>query len=1199
MHIIIKYLPLILYTWIFVSSYIRADVPNASLWGKRVNFWSQTCLWQLRKQCIIPPLEELSVCVDLRRQLGTSEWTAFVYKGPGGQDVELGLAGVGGNLKVSLFGKEWIVAQDLALYIWHTVCLTWSSHARLFQLIVNGANHTFHLNETFPRFLETNGTLTLGVSHSYVGGVIDFETGKNFLGDIYLFRMWGEQLSALQLDARKCVDGNIVTWREKDWHYQECPPISDKSLKCEWSKYQIQMNTSITQKTNDDYTENEMKKIVLTWLGNVFPETISVHSVFLSKLSSQTGGGLDQYNDMQKKVERKSNKKQWFDCLVFVKKTPGADVSETEAEIEKLLKPSYKYEYIILKTDPTSISVLSVAYFPNDDPALTTAVTTKYSNIGTTNITASVTPTSLQTRVMESARSSTTISKTDTDFGDTFFRVYLNLTMSGSITFPETTLQQWLQQTLGDHAMEPLNIVLTRLSKYISSFQVKASGKVDVKETKRLMVNLLTQGYSNATINITVPNNEVNILHIEPGLCPEETMHTVYGIYTWPEMTAQNTYSMGCEKGDEDASRFCKLNGATDRAVWDPPDMSMCMTTVSGFDDLENIEVTVNNSANIVNLIADLLNKQNSLSDKQLNIVLNKLSAVTKIATLTTDLSSSIINILSQICEYTTNLAQVTNEILYITDLMGDRTEFDGAELNITAPSLALQLINPDTSQFSGLTFGVSSFQTGSNPEIFFNKVFSEEPNTIHVASISLPSTVENFFPNNEAIPRVQFHFYGKENLFQDTQSGVILNSYVVSASITNATVSDLEIPVVVTFQNLQPKEDQSIVKCVFWDFSKNNGRGGWNDTGCEVKTSNTTHTLCVCDHLTHFGVLLDISKTPIKPEDEKILTVISYLGSGVSCIFLGVTLLTYVAFEKLRRDNPSKILINLSVALLGLNMFFLVNSWFASFNSNGLCIAVAAVLHYFFLAAFTWMGLEAINMYLALVKVFNSYVPSYILKFCALGWGLPLVIVSLVLAIDADSYGNSFSNIHFEKSTQFCWINKDITFYVTVVSFVILILICNIAVFIVVLVQIKKMRVNKPLSSRKGLLHDLRVVASLTFLLGLTWLPAFLAWGPAKTPLLYVFSILNSLQGFFIFLFYCLMKDNVRKQWRIHLCCGSFRLTEYSDWSRSVTVGAKVKGGLQVSTSTKSETSSDRKISDSSHSGSNHDHVCLTHNRN
>jgi len=79
---------------------------------------------------------------------------------------------------------------------------------------------------------------------------------------------------------------------------------------------------------------------------------------------------------------------------------------------------------------------------------------------------------------------------------------------------------------------------------------------------------------------------------------------------------------------------------------------------------------------------------------------------------------------------------------------------------------------------------------------------------------------------------------------------------------------------------------------------------------------------------------------------------------------------------------------LNLSIALLGLNLVFLLNSWFSSFGVDGVCIAVAVTLHYFLLASFTWMGLGAVNMYFALVKVFNVYVPSYILKFCLLGWG-------------------------------------------------------------------------------------------------------------------------------------------------------------------------------------------------------------------
>lgn len=96
-----------------------------------------------------------------------------------------------------------------------------------------------------------------------------------------------------------------------------------------------------------------------------------------------------------------------------------------------------------------------------------------------------------------------------------------------------------------------------------------------------------------------------------------------------------------------------------------------------------------------------------------------------------------------------------------------------------------------------------------------------------------------------------------------------------------------------------------------------------------------------------------------------------------------------YVApCRKLRRDYPSQILLNLSLALLGLNLVFLINSWLSSWGVWGLCVAVASALHYFLLASFTWMGLEAVHMYFALVKVFNIYVPSYILKFCVVGWG-------------------------------------------------------------------------------------------------------------------------------------------------------------------------------------------------------------------
>lgn len=68
--------------------------------------------------------------------------------------------------------------------------------------------------------------------------------------------------------------------------------------------------------------------------------------------------------------------------------------------------------------------------------------------------------------------------------------------------------------------------------------------------------------------------------------------------------------------------------------------------------------------------------------------------------------------------------------------------------------------------------------------------------------------------------------------------------------------------------------------------------------------------------------------------------------------------------------------------------------------------------------------------------------------------------------------------------------------------------------VFVVVLIQIRHMQANSPAGTRSGLMHDLKGVASLTLLLGLTWTVGFFTWGPARVALLYLFSVLNTLQG-------------------------------------------------------------------------------------
>uniref|UniRef100_A0A3Q3JZR7 G-protein coupled receptors family 2 profile 2 domain-containing protein n=1 Tax=Monopterus albus TaxID=43700 RepID=A0A3Q3JZR7_MONAL len=232
-----------------------------------------------------------------------------------------------------------------------------------------------------------------------------------------------------------------------------------------------------------------------------------------------------------------------------------------------------------------------------------------------------------------------------------------------------------------------------------------------------------------------------------------------------------------------------------------------------------------------------------------------------------------------------------------------------------------------------------------------------------------------------------------------------------------------------------------------------------------------------------------------------------------------------------------------LCLALLLLNLVFLVDAWLALYtDAVGLCISTAWFLHYFLLVSFTWMGLEAVHMYLALVKVFNSYVSQYMLKLSLVGWGIPMIVVIIYRA--RQIMNPLFSPI----LSHSCWLKNDIAFYVAVVAYFCVIFLFNFIMFIVVLVQLSRIRKQNPHNvQHRTTAQDVRSVVGITILLGLTWGFAFFAWGPVNLAFMYLFAIFNSLQGFFIFVFHCAVKETVRRQWRTYLCCGKLRVAENS----------------------------------------------------
>ncbi|XP_078544724.1 adhesion G-protein coupled receptor G4 [Lissotriton helveticus] len=711
------------------------------------------------------------------------------------------------------------------------------------------------------------------------------------------------------------------------------------------------------------------------------------------------------------------------------------------------------------------------------------------------------------------------------------------------------------------------NIKSEKATSVVSWYDAKAILKTTSPDTEVQVISKIKNTLENRTFPYYQYNIQVeslDVTQIALGSCPPEcTPSEDKGDYCWGGTQPKEMNFQSCKKNaEEQASRECSINITTDKEQWGPPNLNKCKlhNKLPGtIIDFRDVVITQENAPDVAEHILNLSIQNNMLSKEEVEVLLNKTYEIIQIADIDESFGHNILHVISEVLEKADQLRQFTNRILTLIEELGDKVTFDGQQMNMTATALAVAVTGVELSLFSGVFFSVKSYFQGSKPEILMHYI----PLHLEADFMFLPGSLKHHIP--DVVSKIQFNFFGTTSLFQDAgiSGNSILNTYVIGASVTDRNINDLEEPVTVTLQHLKKNKRHAPVRCVFWDFEKNNKTGGWSTEGCHLMYTNENYTNCNCTHLTHFGVLLDISREEIDPQNDRILTIITYVGCGISSIFLGVALVTYLALVQLRKDNPSKILMNLCSALLMLNMMFLINNWVSSFKIYELCISAAILLHYFLLVSFTWMGLEAVHMYFALVKVFNVYVRNYILKFCIVGWGVPAIIVITVVIVNKDFYGIE-NEVSKEVSTSpddnvsFCWIEDPVVFYISVVAYFGIIFLMNVSMFIVVLHQINAMK-SKQHKSVMSILRDLKSTASLTFLLGLTWGFAFFAWGPVKIVFLYLFAITNTLQGFFIFLFHCMLKENVRHQWRLHLCIGRFRLeNSSSDWSRLGDAGSK-----------------------------------------
>ncbi|XP_014829111.1 PREDICTED: adhesion G protein-coupled receptor F5-like [Poecilia mexicana] len=361
----------------------------------------------------------------------------------------------------------------------------------------------------------------------------------------------------------------------------------------------------------------------------------------------------------------------------------------------------------------------------------------------------------------------------------------------------------------------------------------------------------------------------------------------------------------------------------------------------------------------------------------------------------------------------------------------------------------------------------------------------------------------------------------------EDNSSSMVIKGKVVLAK-TAAKIRNISITSGILNDTLKNP------KCVFWNFTLFEGLGGWSDWGCSLLSHNNETISCSCNHTTCFSMLM----SPEIIEDENIND-ITIIGVGISMASLVICLITEALTWKKISTNTTAFLrhvsiINIAVSLLIANIWFIIGANITDDikkKNPALCAAVTFFIHLFYLAMFFWMLASALLLLYRTVFVFEgglSKTSMLVIGF-VLGYAAPLVIAITTMAVTVPSH-------KYIRESSGCWLNwEDSKALLAFVAPALVIVAIN---FLILLVVIYKMLSRRAVSnaSQAGEQHVLVVIARslavLTPFFGLTWsLGIGTIIAPQHKEIHFAFTLCNSLQGCFIWVFGTLLDKKVRSE--------------------------------------------------------------------
>lgn len=629
-------------------------------------------------------------------------------------------------------------------------------------------------------------------------------------------------------------------------------------------------------------------------------------------------------------------------------------------------------------------------------------------------------------------------------------------------------------------------------------------------------------------------------------ICLKETTQTNNKNLTWP-ITAIGSFTLSLElcikENGEPIRRQCGGNFLTG-GIWqhtnescsdiiNPSEHTLELHQLLNNDTITSKELTENllditkgsSKMDVIDvyLISKNIEKlETYLNDTDMSDVTKIISNVMNIDTKTLKQSQNLLNCTDRILNSLDNIINYQSGNVILEHIISEKVLIQISDIRVTnIIGAALEKLTEDDIDFETYKL-VPIYKNVSN------EVWKDNTELLILLPNDLISEIHDCFTVNASIKFIVQLFFNDALFNEHIETNRTVNSKIVNLNVPNYDCS---------FNSrfgiyFRPLHNTTFKKrCSFWNYGmddakEHNIQGGWLEDG--IIKENVT--ICHFDHMTHFALLMmgRHVKKDVGIQHIIALNIITAIGSILSLICMIMIFTIALIWKEWRQRSSNKILLNFSVALT-LQIIFLYVAGSTKIDGIG-CIISGAILHYSILTQFFWMLTIAVMQYRKFVVVFRYHSAHLIRKLCFLCWGIPLIPVTIFLAIGNDSY--------YKSPYGLCY-PSDIYLYVGIVLPIFIIILFNIVIFAKIFQAICCKKTKAYGEKSENAKFQCLLAVFLFFLMGLTWSFGFGTLLFGKLIFSYLFCLTATFQGFVIFVFYMVInKDSTILCSTVKKCC-------------------------------------------------------------